>query len=86
VLAAWRHDVDVSDLVAAALQEVAQKLLSEGHGAHAITVHRNGSWESENVRALAAVPMLEWDFQERARRARREITEITAGEGEGGEQ
>jgi hypothetical protein len=59
VLAAWRKDVDIGDLVGAALQEAAETLHAEGHGAHAIVVHRSGSWEAEHIRALAGVYMLE---------------------------
>jgi hypothetical protein len=49
VLRAHRGDVDVADVLAAALRGAAAKL----GGEHELTVHRSGSWEAEHVRALA---------------------------------
>ena len=53
VLKAWKHDVDIGDLVSAALTDAARQLRRKGHGRDALTLHRSGSWEAEHIRALA---------------------------------
>lgn len=64
VLAAWRKDVDIGDLVAAALQDAAEQLYQKTDNPFALTLHRSGSWEAEHIRALAACDFLAFKREE----------------------